>query len=144
MTVSFPCRPETLGGKSIRNVIATLAPFLGPRSWDSEAEKLAEPIAIPETTQKAGSSGKAVVDKEMLVFLADRATGGQVAVLAAEVIERLTSVPHDKQLPPHTAPAIVKIGLLLSGALLITTVRPETSNDLKIRCKLYLQALEMR
>ena len=99
----------------MRNVIATLAPFLGPRSKDSEAEKPSELTAIPEMAQKAGSSGGAVADKEMLAFLAVKATGGQLAVLAAEVIQRLTSMTHDKQLPPQTAPEIVKLDLLLSG-----------------------------
>lgn len=51
----------------------------------------------------------------MLAFLADKARGGQVAVLAAEVVDQLTSVPHDKLLPPHTVSDLLKLDLLLRG-----------------------------
>ena len=100
----------------MRNVISTLSPFLGPRSKDAEPERPSESANIPEPAQKMdSSSGKGVSDENVLSFLTERATGGQVAVLAAEVILRLTSVTHDALLPPHTAADLVKLDLLMSG-----------------------------
>lgn len=110
------CRPVELGGRAQRNVIATLQPFLLPRSREAKQMGPAEDPTPPSEPLKESSDTKAqAVGGDVLVFLSEKAVGGRVASLAIQACQHLTSIPHDCLLPAGTAAEVVKLNVLLSG-----------------------------
>lgn len=105
------CRPAH--GKALRNVIQTLAPFIGPRTAEAEIERPSVPTSIPKANPDAASNPS--YNEGLLAFLADKKPLLQLASVASEACCHLTSIAHDTSLPPGTAEELAKLDLLLSG-----------------------------
>lgn len=100
----------------MRNVIQTLAPYVGPRSSKAEEASVppaAETLSMTDAQAKAGPEGS--VYEDVPAFLAARGPVVQLASIAIEACQMLTDVPQDQLLPLGTPAELAKLDMLLGG-----------------------------
>ena len=91
-TPSCKCREQAVNKQSNRrNVVATLAPLIGPRVPEHEGGLGSKQLVAPKSSMKARTANSDVFDADTLVFLHSLNGTCGLADLAQKVLQRLCS-----------------------------------------------------